>query len=140
MYRAVRTCARPPPPTAWVPGALASELATVAVEWGDADEGRDLAAVQLARAPSGCGEFGQEHTGQDRTDTGHALQQGVLLLPGGMSLALDLQLPVHLCQFGLQPREVALGQFLALGASPVMPRALLGDGGHEVAAGGHQIA
>ena len=55
MYRAVRTCARPPPPTTWVPGALASELAPGAVERGDADEGRDLATVQLARVPSGCG-------------------------------------------------------------------------------------
>ena len=116
--------------------ALASELATVAVERGHAHEGGDLAAVQLAQ----LGQFGQEHAGQDRTDTGHALQQGILLLPGGMSLALDLQLPVHLCQFGLQPREVALGQFLALGARSVPPCALLGDGGHEVAAGGHQIA
>ncbi len=58
----------------------------------------------MGPGPSGCGEFGQEHASQDRTDTGHALQQGVLLLPGGMGLALDLQLPVHLCQFGLQPR------------------------------------
>ncbi len=106
----------------------ASELATVAVERGDADEGRDLAAVQLARAPSGCGEFGQEHAGQDRTHTRHALQQGILLLPGGMGLARALQLPVHLCQFRLQPRDVALGQFLALGSRSVPPCALLGAG------------
>ena len=86
------------------------------------------------------GQFGQEHAGQDRTDTGHALQQGILLLPGGMSLALVLQLSVHLRQFRLQPREVALGQMLALGARPVPPRTLLGYGGHEVTAGGHQIA
>ena len=45
MYRAVRAWARPPPPTAWVPGALASELATVAVERGYADEGGNLAAI-----------------------------------------------------------------------------------------------
>ena len=51
MYRAGRTWARPPPPTTWVPGALASELATVAVERGHADEGGDLAAVQWARVP-----------------------------------------------------------------------------------------
>ena len=136
MYRAVCTWARPPPPTAWVPGTLASELATIAVERGDADEGGDLAAVQLAQLR----EFRQEHAGQDRTHTGHALQQGILLLPGGMGLALALQLPVHLCPCRLQPREVALGQFLALGASSVTPRTLLGDGSHEVAAGGHQIA
>ena len=60
-------------------------------------------------------------------------------MPGGMGLTLALQLPVHLCPCRLQPREVALGHVLALGARPVTPRAWLGDGSHEVAAGGHQI-
>ena len=59
-------------------GALASELATVSVERSGADEGRDLVAVQLTQLR----EFGQEHAGQDRTHTRHALQQGILLLPG----------------------------------------------------------
>ena len=115
---------------------LASELATVGVERCDADKGRDLPAFQVAQLR----EFGQEHAGQDRTHTRHALHQGILLLPGGMGLALALQLPVHLCQVRLQPREVALGQFLALGSRSVPPCALLGDGGHEVAAGDHQVA
>ena len=38
-----------------------------------------------------------------------------------MGLTLALQLPVHLCQFRLQPRDVALSQFLALGSRSVPP-------------------
>ncbi len=56
IYRTVRTCARPPPPTAWVPGALAMELATVTVVRGYADEGCDLAVAQLAQ----LGQFGEK--------------------------------------------------------------------------------
>ncbi len=52
IYRTVRTCARLPPPTAWVPGALA----TVTVVRGYADEGCVLAVVQLAQ----LGQFGEK--------------------------------------------------------------------------------
>ena len=83
MYKAVRTWPRPPPPTSWVPVALSSELATVAVEHGYADEGGNLAAIQFAQ----LGLFGAKHTGQNRTHTRHAPQQGVQLLPSRLAMS-----------------------------------------------------
>ena len=48
-----------------VPGALSFELATDAVERGNAYEGGNLAAIQLTQ----LGQFGEEHTSQIWTYT-----------------------------------------------------------------------
>lgn len=60
-------------------------------------------------------QFGENYAGQDRTCTGHTLQQGGLLLPDEMGLALW----ARSCRstrvsFRLQPCNVALGYILTL--------------------------
>ena len=55
---------------------------------------------------------------------------------GWMERPLDLQMPVQICQFRLQPRGMALGHVLTLSSIPVTPSAKLGDGCHQVATRG----
>ena len=89
--------------------------AAVPVERSHAALSSYLAAVQLTQLR----QFRQEHNCRDRTCTGHALQEGVLLLPRRMGEALNLQLSVYQCQFGLQSGDVVLGQCFALCPGPM---------------------
>ena len=79
-------------------------LATVAVEGGDADQGRDLAPVDLAQ----FGQLGEQDARDLRSDAGHALQELVLCPQVGTVLDAGLELVLDSLAFLREPGDVRL--------------------------------
>ena len=92
-----RTHLRPSTPD----GASPPQRAAVTIQWGDADEGRNLLVCQGAEFR----ETGQQGRGQDGTHTRHTLQQFVFFTPHRALMNGGRQGGVGRLQFPLKPGE-----------------------------------
>ena len=110
-------------------------MAAVAVEGGDADQGRDLASVDLAQ----FGQLGEQGARELRSDAGHALQELVLRAPVGTVLDAGLQFGLKSLAFLLEPGDVRLDAGAQGGSGGAQALALGDQHREQLPAPGEQL-
>ena len=99
----MRTPARPPPVRSAASDGAAFPLAGLPGPGGEAGEGGDLTAVELAE----FGHVGEQGAGDDRADARHGGEQFGLVAPCGRATDVFADLAVDLREFALQGLQQA---------------------------------